>query len=116
MSIDIGKRGEDRAADFITQKGMLIIDRNFRTKIGEIDIIAVDEDVIAFVEVKSRKTDSFGNPSEFVNWYQRRRIINTAQIYMKQKNLTDMQPRFDVCEIYSSTNTVNYIENAFPFL
>ncbi len=116
MSINIGKRGEDIAADFITKKGLLIIDRNFRTKIGEIDIVAVDGDVVAFIEVKSRKTDTFGNPSDFVNRYQRKRIINTAQIFMKQKNLIDMQPRFDVCEIYSTTNTINYIENAFPFL
>lgn len=116
MSIDIGKRGEDIAVKYLEENGMLIIDRNYRIPMGEIDIIGVESDILVFIEVKSRSSDAYGAPSEFVSPDQRRRIINTAEIYMKTKNLTDMQPRFDVCEIYSATGEINYLENAFPYV
>lgn len=116
MSIDIGKRGEDIAVKYLEENGMLIIDRNYRIPMGEIDIIGVESDILVFIEVKSRSSDAYGAPSEFVSPDQRRRIINTAEIYMKTKNLIDMQPRFDVCEIYSATGEINYLENAFPYV
>ncbi|WP_425539952.1 YraN family protein [Microaceticoccus formicicus] len=116
MSLDIGKRGEDLAVEYLTKKGMLIIDRNYRIPMGEIDIIAVEGDILVFIEVKTRSSDAFGAPSEFVSPDQRRRIICTAEIYMKTKNLTDMQPRFDVCEIYSNSGDINYLDNAFPYV
>ncbi|MDO5718038.1 MAG: YraN family protein [Tissierellia bacterium] len=114
MSLNKGRIGEDMAAEYIEKIGMKIIDRNFRLPIGEIDIIAMDGDIIAFIEVKSRKTDKYGTPSEFVDLKKQKRILNTAEIYMKNNSLTELQPRFDICEIYSGKSEINYIENAFP--
>lgn len=116
MSLDIGKRGEDKAVKYLESMGLLIIDRNYRIPMGEIDIIAVEGELLVFVEVKTRSSDAYGAPSEFVSPDQRRRIINTAEIYMKTNDLMDMQPRFDVCEIYTGTGHINYLENAFPYV
>lgn len=104
----IGNNGEQRACDYI--KSYEIIVRNYRSRYGEIDIIAKDGDFLVFIEVKTRKTKKYGQASEFVNFAKQQKIIKTASQFLMQNTL-DLQPRFDVIEVYN--NEINHIKNAF---
>ncbi len=111
----VGDAGESFVADYIKKRGFIISKRNYRTKYGEIDIIAENNDEILFVEVKTRSKGSFARPQEYVDNHKQRRIIVTAGIYLKY-NGYGLQPRFDVAEVdidYDGKMQLNYIENAF---
>lgn len=111
----IGNGGEDLVAKYVTTIGYIISARNYRTRYGEIDIIAENDDKILFIEVKTRNERATVAPREFVNYTKQKKIFTTAQIYM-QKNYISLQPRFDVAEVITKDNgerTLNYIENAF---
>ncbi|MCC8169758.1 MAG: YraN family protein [Oscillospiraceae bacterium] len=117
MSKLIGDFGEDAAAEYLEENGYEILERNFRLKCGEIDIIAEKDGCTVFVEVKTRKGTCFGNPCEYVDKHKQERIRKTALCYVKSLE-TDM--RFDVIEvIYKNAHDVlkvekiNHIENAF---
>jgi len=113
-----GNWGEERAALFLRLHGYRIVERNFRCRQGEIDIIARKGDVVAFVEVKQRKNADFGEAREFVTYSKQRRVIAAAELWLL-KTGCELQPRFDVIEVYApeGTNTllpeINHIENAF---
>ena len=116
---EIGAWGEDRAALYLRLHGYRIVERNFRCRTGEIDIIARRGGVVAFVEVKLRKNADFGEAREFVTSTKQRRVISAAE-YWLVKNPCELQPRFDVIEIYAPnvTDTLRptnrHLENAFP--
>jgi putative endonuclease len=96
----IGKLGEQIAADYIEKNGFTILERNFRSgRLGEIDIIASENDYICFIEVKTRTGISFGTPIEAVNYDKRKKIKSLAWIYIKSKKLTNVNMRFDIVEI-----------------
>lgn len=111
----IGTIGENIAAEYLKNHNYKILERNFSCKIGEIDIIAKNENNICFIEVKSRTSDYFGMPSEAVNYYKEQKICKVAQYYILKKNLYKYNLRFDVVEIIfnSTTSKVNLIKNAF---
>ena len=108
-----GKKGEDIACGYLRRHGYRILNRNYKTDIGEIDIVATDENTLIFVEVKSRTSDGFGSPSEAVNYFKRNKINQVASQYIKKFMLFGVDVRFDVIEVYLSDNSVNHIENAF---
>ena len=108
-----GKKGEDIACDYLKRNGYRIMNRNFKTDIGEIDIVATDEKTVIFVEVKSRTSDGFGVPSEAVNYFKRNKINQVASQYIKKFMLFGVDVRFDVIEVYLSDKRVNHIESAF---
>ena len=110
-----GNMGEDAAAAYLTRKGYEILDRNYRIRDAEIDIIAKKDGVIVFVEVKLRKNSSLGSPAEAVNAAKQRKIISAAEGFIAKNNITDTDFRFDVIEIYSKINglSINHMENAF---
>ena len=116
----LGRWGEDRAAEFLEQKGYEIVCRNYLTRFGEIDIVGSDGKFLAFVEVKLRKDTEYGLAREFVTRRKQERVILAAQQYL-QEHETALQPRFDVVEIYAPQATktepgdlrINHIENAF---
>jgi putative endonuclease len=112
---EIGSWGEKLAVDYLVQCGYKIIEKNFRCKIGEIDIIARDKEYIVFVEVKYRKDISHGYPREAVNFYKQRTISKVALFYLKKNRLFDHSCRFDVLEILGqNTNLqITLIKNAF---
>lgn len=115
MNIGIfGADGEKRASSFLKKKGFTIIDTNFQTRFGEIDIIAENKEYIIFCEVKSRSEKAIAEPREFVDFQKQRKIIKTAQIYLSS-HPTEKQPRFDVVEVKKNKAkfTINHIENAF---
>lgn len=111
----IGKSGEDLAADLLRKNGYKILARNYKTKLGEIDIIARDKDVLCFVEVKSRCSDRYGLPQEAVSGFKQRQISHAALVFLKENNLLDKKARFDVVSImYSQAMPkLALIKNAF---
>ena len=114
---DIGIAGENSACAYLSKKGYLIENRNFRLPCGEIDIIAMDKDGCrVFVEVKTRKNRAFGNASEFVDYRKQEKIRKTAMAYTGG----DGYMRFDIVEVYYSMSDdrmmkeeINHIEDAF---
>ncbi|RPH98863.1 MAG: YraN family protein, partial [Calditrichaeota bacterium] len=92
----IGKQGEDIAAAFLRKKGLVIVERNFRCHGGEIDIIAREERVLIFVEVKTTAAGSFGDPQLWVDERKQRRIGHAADVYCYQNGIEDTDCRFDV--------------------
>lgn len=96
---DFGIRGEECAVNFLKENGYKILSRNFKTKLGEIDIIARDKDTYCFVEVKTRKTDSFGLPKEAVSKHKQRQISKAALCYIKENRLFEKKARFDVVSL-----------------
>ncbi len=102
-----GQCGEDIAAEHLKKKGYKIIQRNYKNKIGEIDIIAKHKEDLVFVEVKTRSSDKFGTPAEAVTYYKKQKIVNCAKFYLTQ-NPSDMNIRFDIIEVYGNFNGDNF--------
>ena len=112
----IGNEGENIAATELTRRGCRIIERNFRCRIGEIDIIAEKDGILIFVEVKARRSARFGRPSEAVNWVKQQKIIKTSQSYLLYRKIENQPCRFDVVEVYIGQNQnseITWIKNAF---
>lgn len=110
-----GKSGEDFAARCLRRRGYRIVDRNYHTRYGEVDIIAKKRGYIVFIEVKTRAKSGIAAPAEFVTASKRDKLIKTAKFWLSH-NETARQPRFDVVEIEHTGNRytlLNHIENAF---
>jgi putative endonuclease len=95
----IGRKAEIIAAAELGRAGYRIIESNYRCNAGEIDFIAQDGDYLAFVEVRCKRTITFGSPAESINLSKQRKLIATGQHYLDQLNLTDTPCRFDVVEV-----------------
>ena len=102
----VGRSAEERAVKYLKNNGYQIVKTNYKTKIGEIDIIGYDREILAFIEVKFRGSDSFGLPREAVNAYKQNKIRQVATIFINQNNLYDKIPRFDVVEILGDEITL----------
>lgn len=109
-----GADSESMAVTFLKENGYKIIERNYRTKIGEIDIIAKDKDTIVFIEVKARKSKAY-NPKEAVTSSKKRKISMVALYYLKSTRQINKRARFDVVAIDSAkkSGAVEIIKNAF---
>ena len=114
----VGRFGEQSAAEFLKKKHYKIIGLNYSCRFGEIDIIAQNKKYVVFAEVKLRKSADFAEAKEFVTFSKQEKIIKTASLWLSV-NETELQPRFDVIEIYapdgasSKSIKINHIENAF---
>jgi putative endonuclease len=108
-----GYLGEQIALNYLLKKGANILNRNYRIKSGEIDIIAKFNNELVFIEVKSRTSIKFGYPSEAVNYKKINKIINVAKYYLLKNKLDNIDIRFDVIEVYLKNKEVNHIINAF---
>lgn len=110
----LGKSGEDHAARHLSGQGYRILERNFRTRCGEIDLIALHEGELVFVEVKTRTNEAFGAPELAVNPGKQQRMVKAALSYIKKKNLHQMPCRFDVVAITGGSSAApEVIRNAF---
>ena len=112
--VKLGEKGEGLAVDFLKQKGYRIIDRNFKTSLGEIDIIASDRETLVFIEVKTRESLQYGQPFESVTGVKRRKIANAALLYLKKlKDLPEC--RFDIVSVYykKGHSVIELIKGAF---
>ncbi len=114
ISHEIGKSGEEMATQYLIKEKYKILERNFKSKQGEIDIIALDKKEIVFIEVKSRTSKAYGNPNDAVDTKKKKHIYNTAQYYTYTHNLEDEPIRFDVIEIYimNKVYKLNHIKQA----
>ena len=114
----LGAWGEAISAKYLEKKHYQVIAANYRCRFGEIDLIACNKKYLVFVEVKLRKNDDFALAREFVDHQKQDRLRTTAQIYLAQ-NPTELQPRFDVIEIYAPDGTLTktpkiyHMEDAF---
>lgn len=113
----IGSYGEDISVEFLKKEGYIVLEKNFNCSSGEVDIITLKDEIISFIEVKSRFTNSFGNPRESVTCYKQRRIIDVAKYYLHLKKLYNYYIRFDVIEINfnfdGSKYELNFLKDAF---
>jgi len=116
-NINIGKYGEDLACKYLETKGYKIKERNFRTFLGEIDIVSEYKGNVIFVEVKTRRSDKFGYPEEAINYNKQRKIIKNALCYLAKYNLWKNNYCFDVVLVSISkqdgTESIKHIRNAF---
>ncbi len=113
-----GAWGEALAADFLRRKHYKLLATGYRSRFGEIDLIVCDRTHLVFVEVKLRKSAAFAQAREYVDYQKQSKLRTTASIYLSQ-NPTDLQPRFDVVEIYAPDGMdtkkpiINHMEDAF---
>jgi putative endonuclease len=115
-NIELGRKGEERAVDFLKKNGYRIIQRNYKNKLGEIDIIAKDKDTLCFIEVKTRVNLNFGLPQEAVNFYKQKKLNKVALSYLKQYNLLNIPARFDIVSVIINNQNkveINIIKDAF---
>lgn len=110
-----GDLGEKLVAEKMEEMGMRILDRNFHSNLGEIDIIAMDGDILVFTEVKTRYNKEYGSALEAITYGKIQKILKTGQYYMIREDLTDLQVRLDAAEVYMETKEINYIENVYPY-
>lgn len=107
----LGRLGEKKAEEYLRKRGYKILALNFKTHIGEIDIVAKYDGVIVFVEVKTRKNDAYGSPAEAVNRQKQQKYFKVATEYLKKNKLVDAECRFDVIEV--EEDKINHIKDAF---
>ena len=113
---EVGRAGEDEAARLLKKNGFKMIDRNYRCRFGEVDIIATDGAVLVFVEVKTRSPSSFGTPAEAVTPRKQGKLIKTARHYISENpKKADSPIRFDVVSVEYADGTckATLIKDAF---
>ncbi len=115
MALDSGRAGEDYASEWLKEHGYRILERNYHSRFGEIDIIAEDSQYIVFVEVKTRKEGSMVSPVEAVTKSKQKKLILTAQMFL-MKRPSALQPRFDIAAVttlHGELMGLQYFTNAF---
>lgn len=111
----LGRWGEEEAARYLRRLGMKILERNFKTPVGEVDLIARHRQYLVFVEVKTRRSVSYGHPQEAVGSVKQRQIVRTAQWYLASGAGRGLQPRFDVVAVLAAAEgpQIQHIPDAF---
>ena len=111
---ELGELGEDLAVEELEKNGYEIVERNWRYKKAEIDIIARRDEVLAIVEVKTRSSDYFGDPQDFVNTKKIKMLVEAVNEYVNSKDL-EVEVRFDIMAIIINKNklTIEHLEDAF---
>lgn len=110
-----GDQGEACVAEYLERRGWTVLDRQWRCRYGELDLVAQDGGTVCFIEVKRRGPRSIGLPREFVDGRKRERLRKTAAVYLAEQE-TEARARFDVAEVYEEENgrlRIEYLENAF---
>ena len=97
----LGNAGEDLAAEILGREGYQVIETKYRYARGEIDLVAMEGEILAFVEVKTRRRVNFGHPAEAVDRYKRSRLVGAAKHYLYRYQIRDRQCRFDVLSIFA---------------
>ena len=111
----VGKKGESVAVRYLKKQGYKIIEQNYRSKAGEIDIIARERKTLVFVEVKTRRTTSYGSPKYAVTPKKKKAISMAALYYLKMTHQTHADARFDVVSILAQEEDtrIELVRNAF---
>ena len=114
--LKLGERGEALAWNFLKKQGYTILEKNYRTRFGEIDVIASQQGAIVFLEVKTRRNHHFGLPEEAVDWRKRQKMIRVAEAYLQTKRMENREARFDILSVtWDGTQEPHFqlLENAF---
>ncbi len=113
---ELGKKGEKLAIDYLLKNDFKILETNYRYLKAEVDIIAQKKDVLAVVEVKTRSTDYFGSPQDFVNPKKIKLLLSAIDYYVVEKDL-DVEVRFDIIAIIHQNNNtkIQHLEDAFLY-
>jgi putative endonuclease len=112
-----GLAGENAAAEWLAKRGFRILERNWRCRKYEIDLVAEHEGMMVFVEVKTRKNDDFGEPELFVTPAKQRRIISAAHFYLRDRDIA-LESRFDIVSVLlgSGPAAIHHLPDAFRAL
>ena len=109
-----GRKSEEKACAYLASKGLCLIEKNYRSKTGEIDLIMKDDNCYVFVEVRSKKSQRFGGALLSVNYPKQQKIIKTAVFYLVKKKLYQRCPmRFDVVAFEGPQSELKWVKNAF---
>jgi putative endonuclease len=108
---DAGTRAEDLCAELLRREGLVLLERNWRCQLGEIDLIAEDRGTLVFAEVRMRTGDRFGGAAESVTAAKRARLLAAARLYLVRR--PEMQCRFDVLLVDGAASRVEWIRDAF---
>lgn len=114
--LKLGSRGEALAWNFLKKQGYSILEKNYRTRFGEMDVIARKEKVLVFIEIKTRRDNRFGTPEEAVDWRKRQKLVRVAQAFLQTQGLENHASRFDVLSInWDGTGEPDFfiLEDAF---
>jgi len=113
---ETGKKGEELAVNWLKDKGFEVLETNWRFKNLEADIIAIKQDCLIIVEVKTRQSNYFGEPETFVNKQKQKNLIKTANEYI-ERNQLNVEVRFDIISIIvgKQKHQINHIEDAFLY-
>jgi putative endonuclease len=113
---ELGRVGENTAARFLIRRGYSILERNWRVRGGEVDIIVAKDSTLVFVEVKSRTSTEYGTGEEAITYTKRKRLIKAAKVYLRYRG-KEYNCRFDVISILfderGKVKEINHIQNAF---
>lgn len=111
----VGTAGEDLAVRYLKKEGYEILQTNFRFERAEVDVVARQGEALVFVEVKSRRSKSFGGPEEAVTPRKQQQLHKAAEGYLFEHGIDDVECRFDVLAIYfhGGKASIDYIQNAF---
>jgi putative endonuclease len=111
---DLGKEGEKIAVEYLQENGYVILEKNYRYLKAEVDIIAKKEHLLIGIEVKTRTSDYFGNPQDFIN-KKKIELLTSAINYYVIKNALDVEVQFDIVAILKNNNTIQieHLEDAF---
>ena len=111
-SYNLGKNGEAVACKYLSKEGYIILERNFRSKFGEIDIIALEDKKVVFIEVKTRRSLNYGRPSDSVNYKKKIKLKKTIEYYNCINSVKRLDERFDIIEILykNSKYYINHIK------
>ena len=112
----LGRSGEEAAARYLSDRGFVILQRGYRTRAGEIDLIARDGDVLVFVEVKARSTFACGRPAEAIGARKQERMLRGAAVFLQRNGGADRACRFDVVEILQDAEgrlRIHHLPDAF---
>jgi putative endonuclease len=113
---ELGTKGEEIALDFLQKNNYKILEKNWRFKKAEVDIIALKKGILAVVEVKTRSSDYFGNPQDFVNQKKIKLLVEAINEYVISKNL-DVEVRFDIIAILKNKDKfdIQHLKDAFLY-
>jgi len=111
---ELGKKGEQLAQEYLLKKGYDILERNYTYRKAEVDIIAKQKETLAVVEVKTRSTNDFGNPQDFVKLKQIQNLVKAVDEYVNTNEI-DLEVRFDIIAIVKKNDgyTIEHLEDAF---
>lgn len=114
---DTGRTGESIALSFLQKQGYTVVEKNFRCKFGEMDIIAENDDQLVFIEVRSCRSLNSGLPQESLNYFKKKRLTQIALFYLTSHNLGNLSCRFDVVAVLFDAarrvSSIDLIKNAF---